>query len=133
VSGEADTMIGSAVRRRLTAAWWLIMPPFALLVLRLGSERACAAPYELLPAATSIPAVAWLLAALYVAAHGWLFAAWLGTAIEADALVPPLRTVRQIWGRQTWMVVATAAIFVVEYWPVPLWRALGRHVFGCGP
>jgi hypothetical protein len=122
-----------AVRTALTWAWWLIMPPFAVLVLRLDVERACAAPYELLPVATSIPMLAWLLAGLYVAAHALLFASWLVTAIHADALVPPLATIRAVWGRQIWMLAVTAAIFVLEYWPVPLWRALGRHVLGCAP
>jgi hypothetical protein len=126
-------MRSRALRTALTWAWWLIMPPFAILVLRLDAERACAAPYELLPAATSIPALAWLLAGVYVAAHALLFAAWLVTAAHADALVPTRQVVRQVWGRQTWMLVVTAAIFVLEYWPVPLWRALGRHVIGCAP
>jgi hypothetical protein len=126
-------MTSRTVRTALTWAWWLIMPPFAILVLRLDVERACAAPYELLPAATSIPMLAWLLAAIYVAAHALLFAGWLVTAVHADALVPPLATIRAVWGRQVWMLVVTAAIFVLEYWPVPLWRALGRHVLGCAP
>jgi len=126
-------MTSSAIRTALTGAWWLIMPPFAMLVLRLDAERACAAPYELLPTATAIPALAWILAALYVAAHALLFAGWLVTAIHADALVPPLGTIRAVWGRQTWMLVVTAAIFVLEYWPVPLWQALGRYVVGCTP
>ncbi|MEO5821270.1 MAG: hypothetical protein ABIT71_12265, partial [Vicinamibacteraceae bacterium] len=102
------------------------MPPFAILVLRLDAERACAAPYELLPAATSIPALAWSIAAVYVAAHALLFAAWLVTAAHADALVPTWQVVRQLWGRQTWMLVVTVLIFVLEYWPVPFWQAVGR-------
>ena len=126
-------MTSAAVRTTLTWAWWAIMPPFSLLVLRLDAERACAAPYELLPTATAIPALAWLLAALYVGAHALLFASWLVTAIHADAVLPPLATIRAVWGRQMWMLVVTAAIFVLEYWPVPLWQALGRHVVGCAP
>ncbi len=126
-------MMPPALRTALTWAWWLIMPPFALLVLRLDGERACAAPYELLPSATAIPALAWLLAALYVAAHALLVAGWMATSLCADALVPAAATVRLIWGRQTWMLGVTAAIFVLEYWPVPLWQALGRHVVGCLP
>jgi hypothetical protein len=122
-----------AVRTALTWAWWLIMPPFAVLVLRLDAERACAAPYELLPMATAIPALAWLLAALYVAAHALLFAGWLVTAIHADALVPPLGTIRAVWGRQLWMLPVMLGIFLAEYAPVPLWQALGRHVIGCRP
>jgi hypothetical protein len=31
------------------------------------------------------------------------------------------------------MLGVTAAIFVLEYWPVPMWQALGRHVLGCAP
>jgi hypothetical protein len=126
-------MMAVTIRRALTWAWWLIMPPFALLVVRLDAERACAAPYDLLPTATAVPALAWLLAALYVAAHAWLVAGWLVTAIHADALLPPLGTIRAVWGRHIWMLGATVAIVVLEYWPVPLWRALGRHVIGCAP
>jgi hypothetical protein len=125
-------MMPPALRTALTWAWWLIMPPFAVLVVRLDAERACAAPYELLPTATAIPVLAWLLATLYVAAHALLFAGWLATSFCADALVPARSAVRRIWGRQTWMVVVTAAIFVLEYWPVPAWQALGR-VCGCAP
>jgi len=123
----------ATLRTALTWAWWPIMPPFAVLVLRLDGERACDSPYELLSAATSIPVLAWLLATIYVAAHAWLFAAWLVTATHADTLVPSLRSVRLLWGRQAWMLAVTAAIFVLEYWPVPLWRAFGRHVIGCAP
>ena len=126
-------MVALTIRTTLTWSWWLIMPPFALLVLRFDAERACAAPYELLPTAGAIPALAWLLAALYVAAHALLVAGWLVTAIHSDALVPPLGTIRAVWGRQTWMLAVTVAIFVLEYWPVPAWQALGRHVIGCLP
>jgi hypothetical protein len=121
------------VRVWLTAAWWCVMPPFAALAGRLAFERACAAPYELLPAVSSVPAAAAALAGLYVAAHAVLAAGWLVTAIHADALAPAPRTVRAIWGPQTWMLVATLAVFVVEYAPVHVLRLLGRHVGGCLP
>lgn len=123
-------MAVAAVRTALTWAWWLIVPPFAALVLRLSAERACAAPYELLPDATAIPALASMLAALYVAAHALLIASWLVTAVHADALLPPIRTIRAVWGRQTWMLFVIATLVVMEYWPVVFWRVIGRTV-GC--
>ena len=126
-------MAARRIRGWLTAAWWCVMPPFAALVARLAFERACAAPYELLPAASSVPALAAALAALYVAAHALLAVAWLVTAIHADTLAPAPRSVRALWGRQTWMLVATIAVFAVEYAPVPVLRVLGRHVAGCLP
>jgi hypothetical protein len=121
------------LRTRLTWAWWLIMPPFAVLVARLDIERACAEPYELLPGAATVPWLAWSIAALYLAAHALLTAACLVTVLHAGTLAPSPRVIRTLWGRQLWMLIVTVLIFVLEYWPVPMWQALGRHVLGCAP
>ena len=113
-------------------SWWLVMPAFAVLVVRLDVERMCARPYELLPAATTQPSIAWALSTLYVAAHAWIAAAWLATALHADAILPSWQRARELWDGRAWLLWTTAAIFVLEYWPIPIWRALGRAIPGCG-
>jgi hypothetical protein len=107
------------------------MPPFAALVARLAFERICAAPYELLPTLTRLPQVAWGLAALYVAAHAWLAAAWLVTIEETGALIPGLPAVRTAWRGRLPLLLVACAIFAIEYAPIPIWKAIGRTL-SCG-
>jgi hypothetical protein len=58
MTGDAS----QAAKRWLDRSWWLLFPAFTALTIRLGVERACAQPYDLLPAVTSNPAWAWPLA-----------------------------------------------------------------------
>ena len=125
-------MTAGRLRRALAWSWWLVMPAFAALVLRLLVERMCAAPYELLPSVTTVPLLAWALSGLYLAAHAWLAAAWLVTALHADRMLPPWRVVREVWSGRLWVIWLTLAIFALEYGPIPLWRVLGRGVLRCG-
>jgi hypothetical protein len=129
---EGDAMNAGPLRRALDWSWWLVMPAFAALVLRLDVERACAAPYELLPEITTVPLFAWALSALYLAGHAWLGAAWLVTALHADRMLPPWRSVRAYWIGRTWAIWLTLAIFALEYAPIPVWRILVRSVLRCG-
>ena len=112
----------------LAKGWWLVMPPFAVLVGRLTFERIWASPYELLSSATRVPLFAWLLAGLYVAAHAWMAGAYLVTVERTGALVPTLAAVRAAWRGHALKVLLAAAIFAVEYAPMPLWRAIGERV-----
>jgi hypothetical protein len=125
-------MNAGSLRRALDWGWWLVMPAFALLVLRLDLERICAAPYELLPTVTTVPLFAWALSGLYLAAHAWVAAAWLVTALHADRMLPRWRIVRGLWGVRIWMIWLTLAIFALEYAPIPMWRIIGRRVLNCG-
>jgi hypothetical protein len=117
----------------LSRAWWLLMPPFAGLVLRLVSERTCAAPYELLPSLTSIPALAWLVAGLYLGAHAWLAAAVLFTIERGGSLVPTVAGIRRIWQGHLIQLTLALVLFAIEYGPVPFWQAVGQRVLRCGP
>ncbi len=120
------------VRALLLATWWILWPPFAALIVRLAMERACANPYDLLPAITSNPTWVSLLAALYVAPHLWLVAAYVVTVQMCDDLLPGPRALMAVW-RTGWVRLALmAALFAVEYAPMPVWRFLGR-VVGCRP
>lgn len=112
-------------RRRLARLWWLIFPAFTLLTIRLGAERACGQPYDLLPAVTSNPSWAWPLAAVYVLAHGWIVAAYLATAVGAGTLIPSWTRWRTLWGRQGYRVVMMMAALAIEYAPMVWWRWLG--------
>jgi hypothetical protein len=114
----------------LARGWWLLMPPFALLVARLTVERACAAPYELLPTTTSVPLLAWMLAGLYVGAHAWMAAAYLLTVERTGALIPTISAVRAAWRGQAVKLLLAAAVLATEYAPIPMWRAVGQGL-GC--
>ena len=116
----------------LARAWWSLIPPFAMLVARLCVDRLCGAPYELLPSATTVPILAWLLAGLYVAAHAWLVAAYLLTVEAAGALLPTWSALRTAWRGHLPKLVLATVIFAIEYAPVSLWRVIG-NMLDCGP
>jgi hypothetical protein len=111
--------------RWLGRSWWLFFPAFTVVTLRLGVERACADPYDLLPAVTSNPAWAWPIALVYVLTHVWTITAYVTTAVGAGTLWPSRVQWRSLWGRELYTIVAMAAALVLEYAPVALWRWLG--------
>ena len=116
----------------LGRSWWLLFPAFTALTIRLGVERACAEPYDLLPAVTSHPAWAWPLASVYVLAHVWIAAAYVATAVGAGSLIPSIVHWREWWGRESYKVLAIAGALTVEYMPLEWWRWLGA-IATCGP
>jgi hypothetical protein len=59
-----------------------------------------------------------------------MLAACLLTIDEAGTVAPSLRFIRQVWGPALNKVVVMAAVFVLEYSPVTLWRWLGAGI-GC--
>lgn len=114
----------------LSTSWWIVFPSFSALIVRLSAERACADPYDLLPALTGTPAGAWLLAAVYVGAHAWIVTAYLITVSPAAQLLPGSAAVRRVWGRDSFKLFAFVVAFAIEYAPMPVWRLAG-HWFGC--
>jgi hypothetical protein len=126
VSADRTPVIGA-----LRALWWPLWLAFAALTVRLGIERGCRDPYDLLPAVVSNPAWAWPLALVYVAAHGWMAAAYLVTVASAGSVVPGWRTWRETWGRSVAMVLLMLAALAIEYAPGPLWRMV-MAAAGCG-
>jgi hypothetical protein len=119
-------------RRSLTASWWLLVPAFAVLVVRLSYERACASPYELLPAVMSKAQSALPIAVLYLGAHVWAGGAYLLTVRETGSLLPSIAAARRIWGTQWPKIVFTVAVLALEYLPISLWRLVGKTVLPCG-
>jgi hypothetical protein len=113
----------------LRTSWWVLFPAFAVLVARLTVDRICRDPYDLLPALTSSPATALLLAGIYVIAHAWIISAYL-VSIDRE-LVPKLANISRTWRRDSWRVYAMAAVFVIEYFPNTFWTFVGV-VTGCG-
>ena len=111
--------------RWLARSWWLLFPAFTVVTLRLGVERACADPYDLLPALTSNPAWAWPIAVVYVLTHVWAVTAYMTTTVVAGTLWPSREHWRTLWGRQLYMLLAITAVLGVEYAPLALWRWLG--------
>jgi hypothetical protein len=112
----------------LKRSWWVIFPAFAALTVRLAAERSCGDPYDLLPVATSNPALAWPLAIVYVLAHAWIAGAYLATAERSRSLVPPIT----VWtsSANPFQILLMLAAFAVEYAPAALWASLGAMV-GC--
>lgn len=121
----ADSLDAPAAIRWLGRSWWLLCPAFAALTLRLGVERACADPYDLLPALTSSPGWAWPLALVYVLTHAWLAVAYVAAAARAGSLLPSGADWRAIWGAGIYKVFAIAAALAIEYAPLAWWHWLG--------
>jgi hypothetical protein len=114
----------------LTSTWWIVCPVFAVLSLRLVAERACADPYELLPAVTANPRWAWPLALVYVAGHLWCLFAYLFTTEVAGTLAPGLAAIKSAWGRNASQVWLMAGVLALEYAPMSILRLAGAHL-GC--
>lgn len=125
-------MMSSTVRVWFLRAWWVLVPAFAVLVIRLVYERGCAAPYELLPQLTTNALLAWPLASMYLAVHCWAVAAYLITVQATGTLLPSRAAAKSIWGSYWPMVLFTIAILALEYSPIPFWRWVGRSVAQCG-
>jgi hypothetical protein len=128
VHGESGTVTRHSLHGVLSTSWWIVFPCFSVLVARFSGERACADPYDLLPALTSTPAGAWPLAIVYVAAHGWIVTAYLITVSRAAQLLPGPAAVRRMWGRDAFKLFAMVMAFAIEYAPMALWRLAGS---GC--
>ena len=121
----------AAVVRGMRAAWWVLWPAFTALTVRLGVERGCGDPYDLLPAIVSNPTWAWPLALGYVAAHAWIAAVYLVTVADAGRLAPGWRAWQSVWRGDLPMVALMIASMALEYAPVSLWRLLAAAA-GCG-
>jgi hypothetical protein len=111
--------------RWLGRIWWLLFPAFAVLTWRLDIERACANPYDLLPALTTNPVWAWPIALVYVLSHVWIVAVYVTTAVAAGTLRPSIDRWRGMWGRDLYKILVMAAVIAIEYAPLALWRWLG--------
>jgi hypothetical protein len=120
------------VRRWLGVIWWPLWPAFTAMVGALTIDRACRATFDLLPGASSSPVLATPLAAVYVAAHLWLGAAIVLTTTGSGDLAPSLPAIRRVWTRDTVKLILMAAVFVVDYAPMSLWRVIGG-LAGCRP
>jgi hypothetical protein len=131
--GNDTVMDLSAAQVWLTRLWWVVVPPFGLLVSRLAFERACAAPYQLLAEIASQPSFAWPLAVLYLSAHLWAIAAYLVTVERTDTLAPSVRVIRALWGPEAIKLAVTAAVLTVEYASIRLWSLVGHSLLGCRP
>jgi hypothetical protein len=106
-------------------AWWIVFPPFAVLVGRLTYERACADPSRLLLALTSSPATAWPIALLYVVAHVWLFVVYVRVVARTNALCPSLADIFAIEGTEVVKILLMTLVLALEYSPLSLWRMIG--------
>ena len=111
-------------------SWWIIFPAFALLVVRVSVERACADPYNLLPTAMSRPSTGWAIALLYVAAHVWILAAYLRGASSTGTSWAWIAALRIGSGGELWKAVLIGIALAAEYVPVSLWRMAGAATCG---
>jgi hypothetical protein len=119
--------------RWLAIAWWMVCPPFALLVARFSYERACLNPYELLQPIMRHQSGAVLVAAIYLAAHVWLVAAIVLIARAWDGINrrEPRPVAWSIDVRVVVRVVAMAAVIAVEQVPRAVWAWLYHAIGVC--
>ena len=131
--GSADPPENSprAIQRWLVRGWFILFPCFAALTFEMCFERTCRDPYDLLPAVTSRPLLAWPVALLYVTAHVWAIAAYLLTVSATQRLVPTSQEYRAVWAGDTGKPALMLAVLVIEYLPLAWWRLVGT-VIGCG-
>jgi hypothetical protein len=115
----------ASIQSALTRSWWVLFPAFAVLVARLAVERTCGDPYDLLAALMPSPAIAWVLAGIYVIAHVWTISAYL-VSLDRGELLPGPATMQ--WGK--WKIYAMVGVLAIEYCPATLWRFVGT-VTGC--
>jgi len=127
--GDGRPVIGGDFADKwLKRTWWLLFPSFTVLTVRLDVERACADPYDLLPALASEPAWAWPVALVYVLAHFWAVAAYLLTVSRTQEMVPPVRAWQSVWGTEVAKPIVMAAVLIAEYVPVQVWRLIGTSL-----
>jgi hypothetical protein len=119
------------LRAWLLRLWWVLLPAFAVLVVRLLYERSCRAPHELLPEITSSSLLAWPVAMLYLGVHCWTATAYLVTVEQTGTLVPGAAAWKSVWGSDWPKIVFTAVVLGLEHSPVPFWTFVGHGVFGC--
>lgn len=118
------------MNRRLGQAWWVLFPAFALLVARLAAERACANPYDLLPALTAQPALALSMACVYLAGHLWMVATYF-VSVEASGRWWPFAGSGSFRDRQQVAKLALmAGALAIEHAPLGVWRLVGTSL-GC--
>jgi hypothetical protein len=125
-----DRAPGGAMRA-LRLTWWIVCPAFLVVVLVFIRERACFDRHYLLPAVSTKPLLAWLIAGIYLAAHGWLVAAYGMTVARTGTLLPRPAQARAIWGGMWLMLLAMLTLFVLENAPGEVWAKIAR-ITGCG-
>jgi hypothetical protein len=124
--------VTSLLQRALRLTWWPICPSFAFVVLAFTRDRACFDRYHLLPGIDTQPALAWLVAAIYVIGHAWLIAAFVSVVLETGELLPRPRAAVAALGSTRWKVAAMVVVMAIEYAPADLWRLLARSAGLCG-
>ena len=118
-------MIEQLARRALSVAWWILLPPFMLLIGRFAYERACMNPYELLQPVMRTQAGALAVAGVYVGAYVWVVVAGVLTARAASRST--LRAAwSSVWGTESFKVVTMAGALALEQVPRALWAWIYR-------
>jgi hypothetical protein len=120
---------GQVIRRDrletwLMRSWWVLFPSFTALTVRLAVERACADPYDLLPALTSHPGWVWSVALVYVFAHLWVLSAYLVTVSRVQEVLPGVSGFRAVWGAGALKLLLMVGILAMEYSPSIVWRPM---------
>lgn len=126
-SGSGDTMEPfESLGRWLTRSWFVIWPPFTLLVGWTIYERTCVAQAEPWPWLLGRPWLALFVGAVYVSAHGWCVAWYLnGRAAQPFAGAWPVSIANRPNRAQVALMLLLLAI---EYAPRTLWRVLMRSI-----
>jgi hypothetical protein len=115
--------VETGLAKLLLEFWWVLFPPFTILVCRFSFERGCRDPYELLRPIMQHQAGALTVAAVYVGAYAWFLAAVLLNArIRADRSV--MGSFRPVGDRHAWKIAAMAAALAIDNLPRALWHLL---------
>jgi hypothetical protein len=123
--------VETGLAKLLLAFWWVLFPPFAILVCRFSFERGCRDPYELLQPIMQRQAGALLVAAIYVGAYLWVLAAGTLTIRLTQSAVSLSEQLGLVWGAHRWKVLAMAAALAVEQVPRAVWHWIYRIAGVC--
>src|SRR5262245_45883410 len=117
-------MTGSAARRLLARVWFVLFPAFVVLVLLLVIDRGCFDRPYITPSIGTKAAAVWPAAIVFVAAHCWIAAAYVLTAVGTDSLLPTLADARKLWGSDWRKIIGIAVVFAFGYAPAIIWIRL---------
>jgi len=118
--------------RGLEYSWWLVWPLFAVTVLMASVDRACGESSDVLGAWSAQSAVAWSIAAIWIAAHIWFGCVLALASAQAEALEQILASVKEVWPGSLGKIYLMGGLLLLTYLPAALLRLAGDLV-SCRP
>lgn len=122
---------GVAGRVLLDRIYAIVLTGFLFAVAGFTRDRACFDHLNLLPGIARTPALAWLVAVLYVLGYCWIAAAYALTVRETGKILPRLNQARAFWGGSWPRVLLMLAVLLIEYIPPSVIRAIAATLRIC--